>query len=264
MERESSVATVPGFQALLKSYSGAVAWAIERDGIHTRLNLVPAAFTRNTRGPFQVHLVLYTPEHPEGLPWVSRKTGFDKDLRIDFREVFGSMFANGFEGYVELVATSPRQELRTQHYNEMWLDYYTADGRMHVVLPTIQFYGSVKRTLGGQSQLWPGLVKTSDICPWLNMINPYSEPVEFSLTAIAPDGRRAVSPALSQSAKSQRRYRLEDQIADLHEHLAPSGGVGTLLISSNHKAVCYFMVENTQTGTISGGDHLAWFYGEEF
>ena len=77
MERESSVATVPAFEELLKSYSGAVAWAVERDGLHTRLNLVPAAFTRNTRGPFQVHLVLYTAEHPAGIPWISRKTGFD-------------------------------------------------------------------------------------------------------------------------------------------------------------------------------------------
>lgn len=264
MERQSSVATVTGFEALLKTYSGAVAWAIERDGIHTRLNLVPAAFTRNTRGPFQAHLVLYTTEYPDGLPWVSPNTAFDRDLRIELREAFGASFPNGFEGYLELVATSPRQELRSQHYNEMWLDYYTADGRMHVVLPTIQFYGSVKRTLGGQSQLWPGLVKTDDICPWLNMINPYGEPVEFRLTAIAPDGRRAVGPSLAQPAKSQRRWKLESVVPDLLSHLAPHGGVGTLLITSNHKTVCYFMVENVRTGTISGGDHLAWFYGEEF
>jgi hypothetical protein len=264
MERQSSIATIPAFQELLKSYSGAVAWAVEREGIHTRVNLVPAAFTRNTRGPFQVHLVLYTAERPEGIPWVSRKTEFDRDLRIDLDEVFGPVFPGGFEGYLEIVATSPRQELRSQHYNEMWLDYYSDDGRVHVVLPTIQFYGSVKRTLGGQSQLWPGLVKTEDICPWLNMINPYSEAVDFHLTAIAPDGSRTVGPTIRQPPKTQCRYRIEDQIAGLLSHLAPHHGVGTLLISSNHKAVCYFMVENIRTGTISGGDHLAWFYGEEF
>ena len=264
MERQSSVATVPAFQELLKSYSGAVAWAVERNGIHTRLNLVPAAFTRNTRGPFQVHAVLYTAEHPAGIPWISPKTAFDRDLRIDLGEVFGTTCPNGFDGYLEVIATSPRQELRTQHYNEMWLDYYTDDGRMHVVLPTIQFYGSVKRTLGGQSQLWPGLVKSDDMCPWLNMINPYGDPVDFHLTAIAPDGRRAVGPPITQASKTQHRYKIEEHVPDLQTHLAPHGGVGTLLISSNHKAVCYFMVENVRTGTISGGDHLAWFYGEDF
>jgi hypothetical protein len=195
---------------------------------------------------------------------VSPKTSFDRDLRIDLGDVFGETFPDGFEGYLEVVATSPRQELRTQHYNEMWLDYYTKDGSMHVVLPTIQFYGSVKRTLGGQSQLWPGLVKTEDMCPWLNMINPYSDPVDFHLTAIAPDGRRAVGPPIRQASKTQHRYKIEEYVPNLQSHLAPHGGVGTLLISSNHKAVCYFMVENIRTGTISGGDHLAWFYGEDF
>jgi hypothetical protein len=260
----TSVPTVADFEALLKQYSGAVAWAIEREGMHTRLNLVPSAFTRNTRGPFQVNLVLYTPEYPAGIPWVSRKTGFDYDLRIELSDIFRSELPNGFEGYVEVVATSPRQELRPQHYNEMWLDYYSDDGRMHVVLPTIQFFGSLKRTLGGQNQLWPGLAKTPDLVPWLSTINPYREAVEFRLTAVAADGRRATGVPLTVPAKGQRRWRIEEQIPNLLEHLAPHGGVGTLLISSNHKIVCYFMIENARTGTISGGDHLAWFYGEDF
>ncbi len=50
MERESSV--IDHRSELLKQYSGAVAWALERDGMHTRINLVAAGFTRNARGPF--------------------------------------------------------------------------------------------------------------------------------------------------------------------------------------------------------------------
>ena len=253
-----------GFEKLLKQYSGAVAWVVERDGWHTRLNLVPSAFTRNTRGPFQVHLVLYTPEYPDGLPWVSRNTDFEHDLRIEFADIFKAELPRGFEGYIEVVAVSPRQELRSQHYNEMWLDYHSDDESMHIVLPTIQFYGSVKRTLGGQSQLWPGLAKTAELRPWLNTINPYREAAEFQLTAVAPDGRRLEGPPLGLPPKSHRRWRIDEHLPGLDSHLSSSGGVGTLLIASNHKIVCYFMVENVETGTVSGGDHLAWFYGEEF
>ena len=264
MERKPSVATVESFAALLTQYSGAVAWAVERDGLHTRLNLVPAAFTRNTRGPFQVHLVLYTDACPEGIAWTSPKSAFDRDLRVELGHVFGDRLPDGFEGFVEVVAVSPRQDLRPQHYNELWLDYHADDGRMHIVLPTIQFYGSVKRTLGGQNQLWPGLVCTERDRPSLVTINPYREHVDFALTAIAPDGQRLPGTALQLPPKSQRRWLLADEIPGLASFLAPSQGIGTLLISSSYKMVCYFMVENAQTGTISGGDHLAWFYGEKF
>lgn len=248
----------------MAQYSCAAAWAIERDGLHTRLNLVPAAFTRNTRGPFQVHLVLYTDQCPEGIPWVSPKSAFDRDLRIELGAVFGDRFPGGFEGYIEVIAVSPRQDLRPQHYNELWLDYHADDGRMHVVLPTIQFYGSVKRTLGGQSQLWPGLVCTAQNRPSIVTVNPYRETVEFTLTAITPEGGRLPGPTLRLPPKTQRRWRLDEQLPDIESFLAPSQGIGTLLINSNYKMVCFFMIENAETGTITGGDHLAWFYGENF
>ena len=50
----------------------------------------------------------------------------------------------------------------------------------------------------------------------------------------------------------------------LRAWLAPHAGIGNLLITSTHKMICYFMLENVETGTITGADHLAWFYGEEF
>ncbi len=28
--------------------------------------------------------------------------------------------------------------------------------------------------------------------------------------------------------------------------------------------ICYFFIENVHTGTLTGADHLAWFYGEKF
>jgi len=263
MERQSSVEGVEAFAALQADYSAAAAWVVERDGLHTRLNLVPSAFTRNSRGPFQVHLVLFADQCPEGLSWVSRKTAFDRDLRIDLGSVFADQIKGPFEGFIEVVALSPRQELRPQHYNEMWLDYRADDGRMQLVLPTIQFYGSVKRTLGGQSQLWPGLVCSQQLRPQLVMINPYREAVEFTLTALAPDGQRNLGPTLSIGSRSQLRLRLDEQFDDLVGFLASHNGVGTLLINSSYKVVCYFLIENVVTGTISGGDHLAWFYGVE-
>lgn len=263
MERQSPVTTVEGFEGLLTDYSAAAAWVIERDGIHTRLHLVPAAFTRNSRGPFQVHLVLYTEQCPDGLPWVSRKSAFDRDLRVDFGEIFGDRLKPPFEGFIEVVATSPRQDLRPQHYNEMWLDYHADDGRMQMVLPTIQYYGSVKRTLGGQSQLWPGLICTEQLKPQLVLINPYRETVEFTPTAIAPDGQRLAGAPLTIRSKSQMRLHLVDVFDDLAGFLRPHKGVGTLLINSNYKMICYFLIENIATRTISGGDHLAWFYGVE-
>lgn len=263
MERQSPVTSVSAFEGLLAEYSAAAAWVVERDGLHTRLHLVPAAFTRNSRGPFQVHLVLYTERCPDGLPWISRKAAFDRDLRIDFGSVFGGRLGGPFEGFIEVVATSPRQDLRPQHYNEMWLDYRADDGRMQVVLPTIQYFGSVKRTLGGQSQLWPGLICTDQLRPQLVIINPYREAVEFTLTALTPDGQRNVGPTSSVRAKSQLRLRLDREFDDLVGFLAPHQGVGTLLINSSYKMICYFLIENIATGTISGGDHLAWFYGVE-
>ena len=263
MERQSPVEGVEAFAALQADYSAAAAWVVERDGLHTRLNLVPSAFTRNSRGPFQVHLVLFSEQCPEGLPWVSRKTAFDRDLRIDLGRVFADQLKAPFEGFIEVVATSPRQDLRPQHYNEMWLDYYSDDGLMQLVLPTIQFYGSVKRTLGGQSQLWPGLLCNQQLRPQLVMINPYREAVEFTLTALTPDGQRQLGPTMSIGSRSQLRLRLDRQFDDLVGFLANHNGIGTLLINSSYKVVCYFLIENVVTGTISGGDHLAWFYGVE-
>jgi hypothetical protein len=255
VECESPVAPATFFE----QYSGAVAWAVERDGMHSRLNLVAAAFTRNRRGPFQAHLALYADGQPEGRTWTSPTTQFDRDLRIEFRDAFGS---TPFEGYVEVVVTSPNQDLRPQHYNEVWLDYYADDGRMHVVLPTVQFYGSVKRTLGGESQVWPGLIATDTFRPSLIAINPYRDGVEVELTALRPDGARSAPASLSIPPRRQRRVPLPDVFADLPSFLAPGGGLGTLLVSSSHKIICYFMVENVVTGTVTGMDHLAWFYGE--
>lgn len=263
MERQSPVAGVEAFAALLTDYSAAAAWVVEREGMHTRLNLVPSAFTRNSRGPFQVHLVLYSDQCPDGLAWVSKKSAFDRDLRIDLGRVFADRLKGPFEGFIEVVATSPRQDLRPQHYNEMWLDYHADDGRMQLVLPTIQFYGSVKRTLGGQDQLWPGLLCSEQLRPQLVIINPYREAVEFTLSALTPDGQRNVGRTLSIAAKSQVRLRLDRQFDDLVGFLAGHNGVGTLLIGSSYKMICYFLIENITTGTISGGDHLAWFYGVE-
>lgn len=255
MECESPVAPA----AFFEQYSGAVAWAIERDGMHSRLNLVAAAFTRNRRGPFQAHLALYTDAHPEGRAWASPKTQFDRDLHIELGQVFGP---SPFEGYVEVVVTSPNQDLRPQHYNEVWLDYYADDDRMHVVLPTVQFYGSVKRTLGGENQVWPGLIASDTFLPSLIAINPYREGVEVELTALRPDGVRSTAVSVSIPARRQRRFRLPDVLGGLTEFLQPAGGLGTLLVASGHKVICYFMVENAVTGTVSGMDHLAWFYGE--
>jgi len=255
VERESPVAPA----AFFEQYSGAVAWAIERDGMHSRLNLVAAAFTRNRRGPFQAHLALYTDAHPEGRAWASAKTQFDRDLHIELGQVFGP---SPFEGYVEVVVTSPNQDLRPQHYNEVWLDYYADDDRMHVVLPTVQFYGSVKRTLGGENQVWPGLIASETFFPSLIAINPYRDGVDVELTALRPDGARSTAVTVSIPARRQRRFRLPDLLGGLTEFLRPAGGLGTLLVASGHKIICYFMVENAVTGTVSGMDHLAWFYGE--
>ena len=255
MERESPVAPA----ALFDQYSGAVAWAVERDGIHSRLNLVAAAFTRNRRGPFQAHLTLYSDAHPVGRTWASPKTQFDRDLHIDLRHAFGP---TPFEGYVEVVVTSPNQDLRPQHYNEVWLDYYADDGRMHVVLPTVQFYGSVKRTLGGENQVWPGLIATETFTPSLIVVNPYRDGVDVEVTALRPDGARSAPASLMLPPQRQRRLRLPDVLEGLADFLAPGGGLGTLLVTSRHKIICYFMIENALTGTVTGMDHLAWFYGE--
>jgi hypothetical protein len=262
MERESPVIDLDHRSELLKQYSGAVAWAIEKDGIHTRLNLVAAAFTRNRRGPFQAHLTLYSDRHPEGLEWVSPKGQFDRDLRITLKEIFGA--GGEFEGYIEVVAESPNQDLRPQHYNELWLDYYSDDGRVHLVLPTIQFYGSQKRTLGGQNQIWPGLMSNRTFRPSIAAINPYPDAIEFRLTAVTPTGETRVSEPLSLPRKSQRRWRLPEVLPDLEAFLEPHGGIGNLLIASTHKMICYFFIENVHTGTLTGADHLAWFYGEKF
>jgi hypothetical protein len=248
-----------GPAAFFEQYSGAVAWAVERDGMHSRLNLVAAAFTRNRRGPFQAHLALYTEAHPEGRAWASPRTQFDHDLHIELGEAFGP---GSFEGYVEVVVTSPNQDLRPQHYNEVWLDYYADDGRMHVVLPTVQFYGSVKRTLGGENQVWPGLIATETFIPSLIAINPYREGVDLEVTALRPDGARAAPVSLTIPPRGQRRLRLPDVLGGLAEFLRPAAGLGTLLVASSHKVICYFMVENAVTGTVTGMDHLAWFYGE--
>lgn len=261
MERESSV--VDHRSDLLKQYSGAVAWAVEQQGgIHTRVNLVAAAFTRNKRGPFQVHMTLHTHGGTVVREWVSRKGQFDRDLHFTLGEVFE--VGNGFEGYVEVIATSPNQDLRTQHYNELWFDYFSDDGRVHLVLPTIQFYGSVKRTLGGQSQIWPGLTATEIFRPAVCSINPYQETIDFTFSAVAPDGSSISSEPLTLAPKSQRRWEIDEWIPGLRDFLAPHGGIGNLLISSTHKMVCYFLMENVRTGTITGADHLAWFYGENF
>jgi hypothetical protein len=248
-----------GPAAFFEQYSGAVAWAVERDGMHSRLNLVAAAFTRNRRGPFQAHLALYTEAHPEGRAWASPRTQFDHDLHIELGEAFGP---GSFEWYVEVVVTSPNQDLRPQHYNEVWLDYYADDGRMHVVLPTVQFYGSVKRTLGGENQVWPGLIATETFIPSLIAINPYREGVDLEVTALRPDGARAAPVSLTIPPRGQRRLRLPDVLGGLAEFLRPAAGLGTLLVASSHKVICYFMVENAVTGTVTGMDHLAWFYGE--
>jgi hypothetical protein len=248
-----------GPAAFFEQYSGAVAWAVEGDGVHSRLNLVAAAFTRNRRGPFQAHLALYTEAHPEGRAWASPPTQFDHDLHIELREAFGP---GSFEGYVEVVVTSPNQDLRPQHYNEVWLDYYADDGRMHVVLPTVQFYGSVKRTLGGENQVWPGLIATETFVASLIAINPYRDSVEVGVTALRPDGACSAPVSLTIPPRRQRRLRLPDVLGGLAEFLRPAGGLGTLLVASSHKIICYFMVENALTGTVTGMDHLAWFYGE--
>jgi hypothetical protein len=255
VECESPVAPA----AFFEQYSGAVAWAVERDGLHSRLNLVAAAFTRNRRGPFQAHLALYTEAHPEGRAWASPKTQFDRDLHIELGQAFGPA---PFEGYLEVVVTSPNQDLRPQHYNEVWLDYYADDGRMHVVLPTVQFYGSVKRTLGGENQVWPGLIATETFIPSLIAINPYRDDVDVEVTALRLDGVRSAPASLTIPGRRQRRLRLPDVLDGLAELLRPAGGLGTLLVGSGHKIICYFMVENALTGTVTGMDHLAWFYGE--
>jgi hypothetical protein len=262
MERESSVAQLEHRSELFKQYSGAVAWAVEKGGIHTRLNLVAAAFTRNRRGPFQAHLTLYSDRHPEGVEWVSAKGQFDRDLRITLGDVFGR--DGEFEGYVEVVAESPNQDLRPQHYNELWFDYFSDDGRVHLVLPTIQFYGSQKRTLGGQNQIWPGLMANATFRPSISAINPYPDAIEFKLSVVSPLGDTRASDTLVLPRKSQRRWRLPDVLPDLEAFLEPHGGIGNLLITSTHKMICYFLIENVRTGTITGADHLAWFYGEKF
>jgi hypothetical protein len=261
VERESplSLATDPA----LAPYTPTVAWAVERDGLHTRLNLVPAAFTRNRRGPFQVHLTLVTEHEPDGVEWMSPRAVFDRDLRIGLADAFPPG-PDGYEGYVRVIATSPNQDLRPQHYNEVWLDDYSDDGRVHGVLPTVQFYGSVKRTLGGQHQVWPGLVADATFRPSLIAINPYQEEVLVRLRVQTPDGVPIDGDALSVPAHRQRRWRLPDVLPGLVPALAPHRGIGTLLVTASHKLICYFMIENVVTGTITGMDHLAYFYGETF
>lgn len=261
MERESSL--IGPAEAGLDDYSPTVAWAIERDGIHTRLNLVAAAFTRNTRGPFQAHLTLYTDDRPEGVAWMSSRAQFDRDLRVDLVDAFPPG-RSGYEGYVRVIVTSPNQDLRPQHYNEVWFDYYSDDRRIHGMLPTIQFYGSLKRTLGGQHQVWPGLVADRTFRPSLIAINPYQDAVEVHLTAQAPDGVQLVGDPLTVPPRRQRRWRLPEVLPGLVTTLAPHRGLGTLLVSSSHKLICFFMIENTVTGTVTGMDHLAYFYGEMF
>ena len=250
-------------EAGLDQYSPTVAWAVERDGLHTRVNLVPSAFTRNKRGPFQVHLTLYTDDRPEGVEWMSSRAQFDRDLRIDLADAFPPG-GRGYEGYVRTIVTSPNQDLRPQHYNEAWFDYYSDDRRVHGVLPTIQFYGSVKRTLEGHRQLWPGLIADGTFRPSLIAINPYQDAVEMRLTALALDGQRLVGDPLTVPSCRQRRWRLPEVLPGLVTALAHHGGIGTLLVTTSHKLICFFMIENTKTGTITGMDHLAYFYGETF
>ncbi len=193
---------------------------------------------------------------------MSPKGQFDKDQRIDLARVFE--LDGPFEGFVEIVAESPNQELRPQHYNELWCDYYSDDGRVHFVLPTIQFYGSVKRTLGGQNQIWPGLIATPVFQPSISAINPYAEDIDVHLSVVAPDGGTIAGAPLQLPRKSQRRWRIADVVPDVERFLEPHRGLGNLLISSSHKFITYFLIENAHTGTLTGADHLAWFYGEKF
>ena len=88
--------------------------------------------------------------------------------------------------------------------------------------------------------------------------------IEFTLSAVSPAGESKQGQPLRLPRKSQRRWDVEELVPGLRAWLAPHAGIGNLLITSSHKMICYFMLENVETGTITGADHLAWFYGEEF
>ena len=81
----------------------------------------------------------------------------------------------------------------------------------------------------------------------------FSKRADFHLNAAAPD-----------LPTNERLARVKAGETDLALEALYFQFGRYLLISSSHKMVCYFLIENVETGTITGADHLAWFYGEKF
>ena len=241
-----------------------VAWALEDETHHTRLNVFPSTFSRDPNERFESRVRLYGRNNKLEAERTFADLSIDRPLRLDLRDLMRDAGVPRFEGLMEVETVQTGAEPDVPRFLESWVDIYSNDHSFDVSIPANPIVGSIKVPFGGEFcyQLYPGVIHSADRHTSVLVLNPYSRVVDVRFTLHNQAGAALKTSTTRIAARDFFRQSLDQVFEKPAEFLAPSG-IGSIVIASSFKLIEFVLVSSKAGGeTTSWLDHLVPFIEE--
>jgi hypothetical protein len=163
-------------------------------------------------------------------------------------------------GIVELhTVRTDKQPRRAVAAVGMWIDAVGADGGGYVI-PTQPIRGAVKVVARDDVQVAPGIMATGEVETEVLLLNPIGDSVTVRLVASSTEGLKAESKEFEIGPYSAWYGPVREKIPNLGRLLAPSDGLGSLAIYSDHRLLPHFGFRK-DGGPVGSMDHTAPIFG---
>lgn len=167
-----------GRPALVKTeWLPCVAWFVEDDTRHTRLNFSPIYFERRRDRCFQLKVSLFDGTNSEArFVTTSGIVSGTSTACLEGRALLETAGLNRFDGIVEMCVFDPESPPEHTRYHVSWVQYYSDDHSLEGYVPANPIMGATKkaRTGGHSYQHFPGIVVDDRTRATTVVINPYT------------------------------------------------------------------------------------------
>ena len=234
-------------------------WAISDDKLETIVSFNKSDFNHDLGSAYSVKLEYYDRKNePIFRHCLKPDEVVGRNFRVRLREVREQHGLDRLDG---LMLVSVRNETvgtpSRPYFITTWGTYVSPDGRNVMSFPGQPIIGAEKSYRG--FQVWPGLICDGTFETFVVMINPFNRSQEFTFHAFDLNGKKLSGTPMTIARKHARRVWITDAIPGVREHLASTGGLGSLTVESAYKIVLFGGAENKTNGYCNGMDHFSPF-----
>lgn len=238
-----------------------IAWVRQGQGWTTNIAFAPKMVTLSS-DQFKMEIKFFHKGNFLG-SFHSKTISNSEILRVNAGEALAQIGASECDGIAEVIVSGEgewSEKRRIKCIFDVWMETFSEDGKFRVVGPTGQFVGSnrVRVISNNAVETYPGVPVAGQFVTDALLMNPYTIPIFYQVTAFNSQGQRLDSIRRVVERQHYVYEPLEKLLPGLAQH-AGADQIVSLMFTSKFKLISYCLFRESRSGVVTALDHT-WPY----